>query len=56
MSPADRSWLTSTLCDDDCTCIGRPASLVDKFLRHPFLQARSVEPGQDATPPGHQAF
>ena len=56
MFPADRSWLLSTLWDDDWTCIGGPASLVDKFLRHPCLGARPVELGQDATPPGHQAF
>jgi hypothetical protein len=56
MFPADRSWLLSTLWDDDWTCIGGPASLVDTFLRHPRLRARPVELGQDATPPGHQAY
>jgi hypothetical protein len=56
MFPADRSWLVSTLWDDDWTCIGGPAGLVDRFLRHPDLQARQVDLGQDATPPGHQAF
>jgi hypothetical protein len=56
MFPADRSWLVSTLWDDDWTCIGGPAELVDKFLRHPGLQARPVALGQDATPPGHQAL
>ena len=56
MFPADRSWLVSTLWDDDWTCIGGPAELVDEFLRHPDLQARAVALGQDATPPGHQAF
>ncbi|MFI6782621.1 hypothetical protein [Micromonospora sp. NPDC050276] len=55
MFPVDRSWLVSRLWDDDWTCIGGPTELVDKFLRHPCLQARSVTPGQDATPPGHQA-
>jgi hypothetical protein len=54
--PADRSWLVSTLWDDDWTCIGGPAGLVAEFLRHPDLQARPVALGQDATPPGHQAF
>lgn len=54
--PADRSWLVSTLWDDDWTCTGGAAVLVDKFLRHPDLQARPVVPGQDATPPGHQAL
>ena len=55
MFPEDRSWLVSTLWDDDWTCIGGPAGLVDKFLHHPGLQTRVVTLGQDATPPGHQA-
>jgi hypothetical protein len=56
MFPADRSWLFSTLWDDDWSCIGGPAALVDRLLRHPHLEARSVALGQDATPPGHQAI
>jgi hypothetical protein len=56
MFPADRSWLASTLWDDDWTCLGGPADLLDKFLRHPGLQARPVAPRQDATPPGHRAM
>jgi hypothetical protein len=56
MFPADRSWLVSTLWDDDWTCIGGPAGLVGSFLRDPELQARPVALGQDATPPGHQAL
>ena len=56
MFPADRSWLVSTLWDDDWTCLGGPARLVGRFLSHPDLQARQVALGQDATPPGHQAF
>ena len=56
MFPADRSWLVSTLWDDDWTCLGGPAELVDRFLRHPDLQARSVALDQDVTPPGHQTF
>ncbi len=55
MFPADRSWLVSTLCDDDWTCIGGPAILVDRLLAHPDLQARPVRLGEEATPPGHQA-
>ena len=56
MFPADRSWLVSTLWDDDWSCIGGSAALVDSFLCHPDLQARPVMLGQDATPPGHQAL
>jgi hypothetical protein len=56
MFPADRSWLVSTLWDDDWSCIGGPGELVGRFLRHPDLQARPVVLGQDATPPGHQAL
>lgn len=56
MFPADRSWLVSTLWDDDWTCLGGPTELVDTFLRHPGLRARLVTTGGDATPPGHQAF
>jgi hypothetical protein len=54
--PADRSWLVSTLWDDDWSCIGGPAELVGRFLHHPDLRARPVVLGQDATPPGHQAL
>jgi len=56
MFPADRSWLVSTLWDDDWSCVGGPAALVDRFLRHPDLRARQVVLGQDATPPGHEAM
>lgn len=56
MFPADRSWLVSTLWDDDWTCLGGPAALVRRFLHHPDLRARPVTVDQDATPPGHSAF
>jgi hypothetical protein len=56
MFPADRSWLLSTLWDDDWSCLGGPDRLVADFLSHPDLEARLVMPGQDATPPGHRAF
>jgi hypothetical protein len=57
--PADRSWLVSTLWDDDWTCIGGPRELVDAFLAHPDLRhrAREADPSlKDATPPGHSAI
>jgi hypothetical protein len=54
MFPADRSWLVSTLWDDEWTCIGGAAALVDGFLRHPVLGARARRAAldEDATPPG----
>jgi hypothetical protein len=57
MFPADRSWLVSTMWDDDWTSIGGSEQLVSSFLRHTGLReprARRVAVGQDATPPGHQ--
>ncbi len=56
MFPADRSWLVATLADDDWTCVGGPAVLIDEFLADPDLAARRVPLGVDATPPGHKAF
>ncbi|HLH64786.1 MAG TPA: hypothetical protein VKV27_03735 [Solirubrobacteraceae bacterium] len=57
MFPGDRSWLLSTMWDDDWTSIGGSEGLIGAFLRHPALgaRARRVTPGQDATPPGHTA-
>jgi hypothetical protein len=58
MFPTDRSWLVSTLWDDDWTCVGGPAALVHDLLHHPELRSRArlVELGHDATPPGHHAI
>ena len=55
---ADRSWLLSTLWDDDSTCIGGTERLVSGLLSHPLLGARTrrVNVEEDATPPGHQAY
>ena len=57
MFPRDRSWLMSTLWDDDWTCVGGSAALVTSLLDHPDLRtrARRVALGEDATPPGHIA-
>ena len=57
--PIDRSWLVSTLWDDDWTCIGGPVALVDGFLDHPDLGPRTRQVAslnEDATPPGHHAI
>jgi hypothetical protein len=51
--PADRSWLVSTMWDDDWRCVGGPAALVDALLQRPELHARVVLPDEDAAPPGH---
>jgi hypothetical protein len=51
--PSDRSWLLSWLWDDDWLCLGGPTALVDRFLDQPQLEVRRVDPGEDATPPGH---
>ena len=56
--PADRSWLVSTLWDDDWT-IGGPRALVDAFVNHRDLPDRAREAKsllEDATPPGHTAI
>jgi len=53
--PADRSWLVSTLWDDDWRCVGGPADLIEQLRHDVRLQARPVSLGDDATPPGHQA-
>lgn len=58
MFPADRSWLLSTLWDDEWTCIGGSEELIAAFLDDPVLggQTRRVALGEDATPPGHTAI
>lgn len=58
MFPADRSWLVSTMWDDDWTCIGGSEQLVSGFLNHARLgpRARRVTLDQDATPPGHESI
>ena len=56
MFPTDHSWLVSTLWDDDWRCIGGTDTLVDAVLASSALDGRAVKVGEDATPPGHQAF
>jgi hypothetical protein len=56
MFPDDRSWLVSTLWDDDWRCVGGPGDLIDSLLASPALETRAVEFTEDATPPGHIAF
>jgi hypothetical protein len=58
MFPADRSWVLSTLWDDDWTCIGGSTSLISSLISHTDLaqRARQVQVSDnDATPPGHIA-
>jgi hypothetical protein len=52
MFPTDRSWLVSTMWDDDWTCVGGPAGLVGRLVHDPVLRARQVTRDQDAVPPG----
>lgn len=56
--PQDRSWLVSTMWDDQWTCIGGSEPLINRIRRHPLLDpiARQVDPAEDATPPGHEAI
>ena len=51
--PRDRSWLVSTMWDDDWRCLGGPAALVESLLLRPDLQVRAVTVDEDVTPPGH---
>ena len=55
--PADRSWLFSTMWDNDWTCIGGSQQLVDSLLSDRELgpRVRRVGLEDDSTPPGHQA-
>jgi len=56
--PADRSWLVSTLWDDDWTCVGGPRSLIDRLSGDPVLKerVREVDSSMDPIPPGHVAY
>ena len=52
--PADRSWLVSTMWDDDWRCVGGPVALVEALAERPELEVRVVTPDEVATPPGHE--
>jgi hypothetical protein len=56
MFPTDRSWLVSTMWDDDWSSIGGSQQLVDGMLNDATLgpKARRVDLGQDPTPPSEQ--
>jgi hypothetical protein len=53
--PDDRSWLVSTLWDDDWRCVGGPVDLIDSMVSAATLEVRVVDFWEDATPPGHVA-
>jgi hypothetical protein len=61
MFPSDRTWLFSTLWDDDWSCVGGSRSLIDAFLSRPELKGRvrQVDPSMsmdEVCPPGHEWF
>jgi hypothetical protein len=50
--PADRSWLVSALWDDTWACVGGSTGLIEALRRDPLVNARAVQPDEDALPPG----
>jgi hypothetical protein len=61
MFPSDRTWLFSTLWDDDWSCVGGSRSLIDAFLSRPELKGRvrEIDPSMsmdEVCPPGHKWF
>ena len=54
--PVDRSWLVSALWDDTWTCVGGPGDLIRELRHDPVVQARPVQLGEDAKPPGHECL
>jgi hypothetical protein len=56
MFPKERSWLVSTMWDDDWASIGGSEQLLSSLLAHPVLgpRTRRVALGEDATPPDHE--
>ena len=53
MFPSDRSWLVSTMWDDDWRCVGGPSTLIEALLLRTEVDVRAVMPDEEATPPGH---
>jgi hypothetical protein len=53
--PITRGWFPR-LWDDDWRCLGGTAALVEAIHRDRHLHARLVNPGDNATPPGHMAI
>ncbi|WP_256796202.1 hypothetical protein [Terrabacter sp. Ter38] len=56
MFPPDRSWLVSTLWDDDWRYIGGPAWLIRRVAGAKAIKARPIELGEDSIPAGHTAI
>jgi hypothetical protein len=54
--PANRAWLVSALWDDAWTCVGGTTDLIERLRLDPRIQARPVQLGEDATPPGRESF
>jgi hypothetical protein len=52
--PVDRSWLVSTLWDDDWSYVGGRRPLITALLSHVDNEAREVQPWEEGAPPGHE--
>lgn len=48
--PQDRSWLVSTMWDDDWRCVGGPEALMKDLLQHLGASARAVGLDEDRQP------
>lgn len=53
--PTDRTWLHSTMWDDDWACLGGPGELVDQLASDPQIELRRVSTDDDVTPPGYSS-
>jgi hypothetical protein len=52
--PVDRSWLVSTLWDDDWSYVGGRRPLITALPSHVDIEAREVQPWEEGAPPGHE--